>query len=93
MAGRRETSIANAVVLQRKYFDCVTQGPSILFGPAAAKNASLLGDRLHWSQLLDLMLSAIGALKELRIRIDPHQLPERLLLILQPEWNFLRSAI
>ena len=39
------------------------------------------------------MLSAIGALKELRIRIDPHQLPERLLLILQPEWNFLRRVI
>ena len=45
---RRETGIANDVlILQWKYFDCVTQGPSILFGPRAAKNAFVLGDRLH----------------------------------------------
>jgi hypothetical protein len=43
---RRETGIANAVVLQRKYYDYITQGPSILVGPLAAKDALVLGDRL-----------------------------------------------
>jgi len=45
---RRETGIANDVlILHGKYLNCVTQGPSILLGPVAAKNAFVLGDRLH----------------------------------------------
>ena len=44
---RRKTSIANAVVLQREYCDYITQGPPILLGPVAAKNAFVLRDRLH----------------------------------------------
>jgi hypothetical protein len=48
---RGETSIANAVVPHRKYYDCIPQCPPILLGPVAAKNAFVLGDRLHWSQL------------------------------------------
>jgi len=43
----RETGIANAVILQRKYFDLVAQGPPILLGPTAAQNAFVFGDRLH----------------------------------------------
>ena len=49
---RRETSITNAVVLQREYCDYIPQRPPVLLGPAAAKNAFVLRDRLHWSQLL-----------------------------------------
>jgi hypothetical protein len=43
----RETSIANAVVLQREYCDYITQGPPILLGLVAGKNAFVLRDRLH----------------------------------------------